>query len=206
MSEPIRFRSVNPATRRPRRAAFLAPAVTLLLLVGQGCGGDGGSGVSENACIEFTAASSSASGNVITRASADSTCSLLVLEVVATGIDDVWALSTSVSYDSTIAAFDGWSTDGSILAQGGAQVVTNIGVTDTGLLTVGVSRVDAESGVDIDAGGGVLVELRFAPLSSTTGSGALGLSDECLLDSGTVDTGPAPIPGVSCYGGTLVVR
>jgi len=175
-------------------------------LVGPGCGGDGDSGVLEDVCLEFTAASSSASGNVITRAGDDSSCSLAVLEVVATSIDDVWALSTSVTYDETLVTFDGYSTANSILAQDGAAVAASIEITDAGLLTVGVSRLDAEAGVNIGAEGGVLVELFFTPYSTTAASGALGLEDDCLLDSGGVDSGPAPIAGVNCYGGTLFVR
>jgi len=205
MSEPNRFRAVPADSRRAlRRTALLALILALPWLGGPGCGGDGDGGVVQDACLEFTGAQPS--GAVFTRIVDDSACAVATLEIVAAGLDDVYALSTYLTYDETIVRYAGSSTTDSILGQDGVDVVAQISVTDAGVLTVGVSRFDTDTGINIDANGGVLVRLYFALNTSEASSGALDLEDQCVLNSGDELNEPAPIPGVVCSGGTLVVR
>lgn len=206
MSEPSRIRLQQPASRRARRrAALLALALALPWLGGQGCSGDDDGGVLEEVCLAFTAAEAPAPGIVTTRLRGDSTCTTAALEIVATGpgLDDVWSLDTTVTFDADVVSWTGSSTAGCVLGSDGSEVAANIALTDSGVLTVGVTRVLAATGIDIPEDGGILVTLFFSPNTDTADSGALALGGDCLRSDGEP---PPVIPDVTCSGGTFVVR
>lgn len=198
MSQSLR----HPFTRPESRSALLV-LVLFLLLVGQGCSDDSSGGVLTDPCLDFTAAGPAVAGAVTTRLGDESTCTLATLEIVATGIDDVWSLDTTVTFDPALVTWTGNSTTGSVLGADGAAVAAFIEATASGELTVGISRVAADEGIDIDADGGVLLTLYFALNTTVAGTGAFSMGDECLT---TVGEPPPVIPGVDCSGGSFTVQ
>lgn len=206
MSEWIRSCGVRKGFPGARGSAVFALALALAL-TGQGCSDDSSGGTLVDPCLDFTGPAP-ASGSVTTRLGDDSTCLLATLEIVATGIDDVWALSTTVTFDPAVAAYGGYSITGSVLGSDGTALTPAVQLTDEGLVTVGVSRVAALEGIDIDENGGVLVQLFFALSSTVASSGSLTMGDECLQTVDPLAPGDPPevIPGVTCSGGTLVIQ
>lgn len=204
MSQMLRYRFVRTDYRGARRASpALFVLVLSLLLAGQGCSDDSSGGALTDPCLEFTASGPAVAGAVTTRLVDGSTCDLVTLELVATSIDDVWSLDTTVTFDPSLVAWVGNSTTGSVLGADGTAVAAFIEATASGELTVGISRVAADEGIDIDADGGVLLKLYFSLNTTVAGSGAFSMDDECLT---TVGEPPPVIAGVSCSGGTFTVR
>jgi len=207
MSLLLPFRFARSGSRRARRAvgrSALFGLVLVLLLAGQGCSNDDPTGgVLANPCLDFDPDGAAVAGAVTTRLSDDSTCTLVTVEIVATGINDVWSLDTTLTYDPSVVAWTGNSTVDSVLGADGTAVAALVDLTGTGELTIGISRVAADDGVDIGAEGGVLLELFFALNTTVAGDGVITLGDECLR---TVGEPPPVIPGVTCSGGTFTVQ
>ncbi len=171
--------------------------IAIMLLLVPGCSDDS-SPISTELCIEFDGAQAPAPGTVSSRLGEDSVCEEAVVEIVATGLSDVFGIATTVEYDPEVAAYSGRSTIGSAL---GTDLLVDIEEDPLGTLTIGVTRVST-TGVDI-TGTEVLIELFFEIWALNPDSGPMTLENNCLLDSGTP---PEPIAGVTCSGGTLAVR
>ena len=125
------------------------------------------------------------------------------LEIVVAGVDDVWSLETTVTYDPAVVAWAGYSTEGSVLGSDGAVVAADVDLVNVGELAVGVSRVHEPTGIDIDASGGVLLELIFIP---NTNAASSGLPRDGRRVPRTVGEPPEVIAGVDCSGGTTAIR
>jgi hypothetical protein len=127
-----------------RDAVGLASAfavILALLLPVPGCSEDETGGVLVAPCLDFNPGTMPVSQTVTTRLSDDSSCNVAALEIVATGVDDVWALDTTVTFDTELVFWTGYSTSDSVLGADGAAVVAVVESTAAGELTVGVTRV-----------------------------------------------------------------
>jgi hypothetical protein len=170
--------------------------IAVMLFLVPGCSDD--SPVSSELCIEFDSAQAPTPGTVTSRLGDDSECEVVVVELVVTGVNDVFGIATTIEYDTDAATYRTRSAIGSVL---GNDLLIDIEDDPLGTLTVGVTRI-ATTGVDV-AGTEVLIKLFFDVYSFDAASGPLSIEDNCLLDSGTP---PEPINGVTCSGGTLAVR
>ena len=177
---------------------ILLLALAALALAASGCD-EGGPQDPVLVCIDFTSASGAA--GVTSVLSADSTCDVADVEITATNITDVFALDVEILYDPAIAAFSSALTVDSFLRSDGADLVVIISEPEAGRVVLGVSRT-AATGVDIGADPQQIAVMRFLN-TGMTGSGVVGLSDECLLGS---ETPPLPKVGLVCTGGTLRVE
>jgi hypothetical protein len=178
--------------------AFLLLAGTL---PGPGCGGDDPPAPPAEVCVEFAPDQAPAAGTLTPVMVEDSTCERIFVDLVVTGVDDVFGLDTVLTYDSTVVRFRGWSSAESLLREGGAEVATLVNENVTGEITVGMARV-ADTGVDVDATA-TLIQLQFDIARGTAASGDVSMSADCLLGS---EDPPQPRPGVSCVGGTVTTR
>jgi hypothetical protein len=209
MSQWSGFRFARTGIERvgsPVGRSALVALIAVFLLVAPGCSDDETGGVLVDPCLDFTPESASVPGAVTTRLADESTCTLATLEIVATGIDDVWSLDTTVTYDPAVVAWTGNSIEGSVLGEDGTAVAAIIDATASGELTVGVSRVAADEGMDI-VDPGVLVRLFFTLNTTSADSGAVELGQNCLTTPDPQDPGGHPVElAVNCSGGTLRVE
>jgi len=182
-------RAAQPALLLAALVAFLAGALAV------SCGGGGGGGGGPTAPpppapgITFTPAASAGSPSISLTAGAASTANVLLLEVRATGVQDLYGIAFDLQVPSVLQ-YATSSNAGSILS-GGAFEISHT-ATD---LVVGVSRLGAVRGVP---GDGLILTLEFAPTAA--GSGSFTFSRNTVLDS----TGQ-PIPGVSWTAGSVQV-
>jgi hypothetical protein len=178
--------------------------ILVTLAVSCGCGGGGGGGgtVQPSVCVEFTAASAPAAGLVVARSATQSTCDVLVLDVVVTDVTDVFAADLEVGYDNAVLRYDGHVDTASFLGSDGAVVETIGPQSDaTGSFTVGITRVNVTTGIDVTTPA-VLIQLRFRRVAQS-GSGSVSFPDGSLLGS---EEPPVEKPGLTWRGGTATVR
>jgi hypothetical protein len=189
-------RAAQPAGRFP--ALLLAALVAFLAgALAVSCGGGGGGGGGPTAPpppapgITFTPAASAGPPGISLAAGAASTANVLLLEVRATGVQDLYGIAFDLQFPSGVLTYATSSNAGSILS-GGAFEISHT-ASD---LVVGVSRLGAVRGVP---GDGLILTLEFAPTAA--GSGSFTFSRNTVLDS----TGQ-PIPVSWTAGSVQVVR
>jgi hypothetical protein len=173
--------------------------ISTLLLLAPGCSDD--PTTPSELCIEFDESRPAIAGTVSSRLGEDSICEVVVVEIVATDIDDVFGFATKITYDRDVALFSHGDTLGSILESGNTNLALRVEEQVAGEITIGVTRVST-TGVDV-VGTEVLIRLFFEIWAIESDSGTFTLEDECLLDSGEP---PVPKAGIDCGGGTLRVR
>jgi hypothetical protein len=194
-------RQVEGGSLRPRRA-ILAALLLIGTLPGAGCGGDNSPSPIDEVCVEFAPDQAPAAGTLTPVLVEGSTCETIFVDLLATDVNDVFGLDTVLSYDSELVRFRGWSNAGSYLRNDGAELATLINENAIGEITIGMSRVLVQTGVDI-AGPETLLRLEFDIATGTAQTGDVELRADCLLDS---QDPPQSIQGVTCVGGTLTVR
>ena len=188
-----------PVRRRILIVAGIFLAASSALCCGGGGGGGGGRDVVDPSCLSFTAGGTPNPSTVIATESAASTCEVAQLDVRITGVDDVYAGSFTVSYDAAMVSYEGTSLSGSILNEDGAavEVIENEGA---GSVTIGLTRIGVDTGVDFDTTG-TLITLIFRILPSAgSGSGGLTFSNGELVGS---ETPPEEKSGLQWHGGNL---
>ena len=176
----------------------LVVALSALLLVACGGGGGGGGGtIQPSRCISLSGEGAAAPGTVVLATGSGSTCSRLAVDVIVTGVTDLFAANLVLTVSGGIARYAGASAQGSVLAAGGVTVQVE-DVLDGGQLVVGITRL-ADDGVNV-AGSGTLVRLFFTPAGAGTFTLAL---------SGTLygsETPPQGKGGIAFHGATIEVR
>jgi len=180
----------------------VASVLTVLLVLSAGCGGGSGSGGGSAAasCASFTGAQPPAAGRVVARQGAGGSCGARAVEIVVTSVSDLFGAQFTFTFDATKLSYAGASSQGSVLASGGAQVSVQEGSAGSGTVTVGISRIGAGSGVNV-SGSQVLVRLVFSPLAA--GTSTLAVSNAQLFGS---ETPPQTKPGLTWSGGTFVIQ
>jgi len=149
-------------------------------------------------CVDFVPSEAPASGKVVTRLRADSTCDLAIVEIVGTDIDGVFAVATHIVYDRTAVVYSQMHTIGSALSRDGASL--NVVEDDlAGEITIGVAR-NADDTVDL-VGTQLLMTLLFLPFEQ--GTSDMAVQTPCLTDG---EEEPQPLGDVSCSGGSFTVE
>lgn len=185
-----------------RHATCRALALSLVLGAVFACGGSkGGGGVTQSGCLAFSSGGSPAPGTVTARSGSGSSCDLQRIEVRVTGVSDLFAASFTVVYDPAVVTYRGHSLDGSVLAEGGARVEV-LTRTERGRVTLGLSRVATDSGVDVTAAA-TLVVLSFARVAIDAVSCPLYFEDAALLGD---ETPPVAKSGIEWFGGVFRVE
>jgi len=185
----------HPAGRRVAHVLLIAG----FLLSAPSCSDN--SPISQELCVDFTPAVQPVQGRVTAQLGVDSSCQIAEIEIVVTGVDDVFAFTSTITYDIDVVSYIGYSLDGSALQSDGADVVVDIEEEELGTLTVGATRL-SQTGVDVVETTPVL-KLAFSMWSLVTTSGDFTLDAQCLLGS---EQPPVLKAGVACSGGTIAVR
>jgi hypothetical protein len=181
-----------------RVLTFLLP---LLLLVS--CGGsssDDNGPPNGGACINFTPSQSPASDTVASREGVPSTCDRIVIELIVTDVNDIFAADFTMSFDSATASYDGYSTDLSILNSDGTPITVLDNQPNNDQLVLSVTRLGGAAGGVDAVGQQRLLRLFFRRQTSS------GTANVSYIQGRLFDDQVAEIQGVTWHGGTLVVR
>lgn len=179
-------------------------ALVAVLSVAVGCGGGGGVGVTPPAlCIGFAAdvPGTPAASTVVAKQGLGTTCGQVEVLVRLTGVNDVFTVSFDVAFNPLKVAYEGYSIAGSELSSDGAslQVLETPG---TGSVSLGVSRVNPATGLNI-TGTGTVIKLLFSAVSnSVPDTASFAFSSTQVLGS---ETPPVEKTGISWSGGQFVI-
>jgi hypothetical protein len=175
--------------------------VLILGTLAVSCGGGGGSTpTTPPACVEFTAAQDPAGGRVAAQANASSSCELLLLDVMVTDLDDVFAADFDVTFNQALIRYDGYSLTGSLLTSGTAMV-EDLEDRGTGITTLSLSRVAPAGGVNVTTSTR-LVQLRFRR-NADSGTATVSFPRGVIFGS---EEPPEEKTGLTWYGGTATIR
>ncbi len=179
---------------------MLAVAV-LSVLPSAGCGSSGGGGVVTPA-ITLTYAPVAGTGltTVTTASGAGSTVNIAVVEVFVTGVLDVLTASFTLNFDPASVAFLDFDTVGSHLGSDGTTIQPIVQQTQSGELTVGLTRL-AATGIDFNTTQ-LLIRIRFSR-AAPSGTSTLTFGNNLLLDAMAP---PQSIPGVQWFGGGFQIN
>ena len=192
----------RPATRAGSRRAWsrLRGLLAWVVVCLAGCGGGGSSPPVVNPiCISFQPGGAADPQTVSVRQAAESTCNMLVVDLVVTDVNDLFAASFTATYDPAIATYAGHSLTNSELTFDGSMVQVLEADTPPDV-ALGLTRL-AMTGVDV-AGSGILVKLMFQRVADS-GNATLTFSMERLLDD---QAPPVEIPMITWTGGTMMVN
>ena len=185
---------------RFRALRAVIPVVLAAMVAGAtpGCGG-GGSDPIPTACITFEAAAVPAGSTVVARQASGSTCGMVQVELVLTGVTDVQTVEFKVDFDDSVASYEGLSLAGSMLASGGANV--NVFEDEApGQVTINLSRFN--SGIDFVPSGTVVRLIFGKATDADTATGTLSFSGTQIFDS---DAPPQEKGGIQWFGGDLQI-
>jgi hypothetical protein len=179
-----------------RRAALLA-----LALAAAACGGGGGGGgptqpPPPQPGITFTPAGATTQNSVALATGAGGSSTVLVLDLHANQVQNLYGVSFDLRYPSTVLRFDR-ALQGTALSMGGA-VSTSLQVAESpaGNLVVGLTRLGAVPGM---SGSGSLLTLEFAARTAGTG-------DLTFVAPSAVDPDGKAVAGVTWAAGSVQVR
>jgi hypothetical protein len=176
----MRRRGGGTVSRRLGRAA-----AALIAAAGLACGGGGGGSdppTVPQPSVTFSPAGPAGANSIALQADPATTPSTLVLQVVARGVADLYAVAFDLQYPTAQLRYRA-AEEGDYLRTGGASTSMQVVEAAAGTLVVGVTRLGAVAGV---AGGdGLLLRLTFDVLAA--GSGDLRFADNAAFDStGTI--------------------
>lgn len=174
--------------------APVMPVLAFMLMAG--CGGGGGGGPTEpGPGITFSAPAATANSLSLRRGTGSS-ATVLVVEVVATQVTDLYGVAFDLRYPTAVLSYAG-ITEGTFLDEEGSVATTlQVAETPPGNLVIGTSRLGDVGSV---TGTGVVVALEFR--AQAAGSGAFSFDRNEALDI----TGNAQ-PDVTWTAGTVEVR
>lgn len=182
--------------RYPRLIRALILAATVVL--GLHCSGGGGGGGS---CITFGASGAPGPSDMVATQGSASTCNVVEVALVLTDVNDVFAVSFVADFDPALATYEGFSLSGSQM--GTAAQVSVQESTAAGQVSLGITRLNPNGGVNF-AGQGTVIKLRFSDApGASMGQGALSFSDTHVLGS---ETPPQEKNGIQWFGGALVIQ
>ncbi len=119
----------------------------------------------------------------------------LILELQANSVDDLYGISTDITFPSALIRYDSADEEAWL---GGDGESTSFLVTESsaGNLVIGLTRLGAASGRD---GTGGLVTLHFTAIGS--GSGSIQFANNEFFDASG-----STVPGVTWSGGSVQVQ
>ena len=185
-------------TAHPKTSLALLVLAVLSILPSAGCGNSGG--VMAPAIMFNYAPASGPSPSVTTVLGPASTSSVAEIEIYISGVPDVLAASFTLDYDQATVVFLDFDVAASHLVSDGAAIQPIVQQTQTGQVTVGVTRLGA-TGIDFDQTH-LLIRIRFLRAASS-GTSALTFGNNELLNSMAP---PQPISGVQWFGGNFQIN
>jgi hypothetical protein len=164
-----------------------------------GGGGEGGGGnvVTSNLTPSFVSDQVDAGGGIVSMTEDSVVGDVITIGILVTDAEEIYGAAFDLAYDPTVATFQGWA-PGTLLEQGGNPPNYTVDAPRAGTVVVGASRTGNVPGVI--AGGRTLIRLTFKVLQP--GNARLSFRSASLTDSRIP---PEEIPGLSWFGGSLVV-
>ena len=201
-----------------RTAAKLTTLLALVFVLGlaTGCESDEPAGLSP-VCIEFVSDLEPVSGEVVAVRNEGSVCDTAVVDLIVSGIDDVWSAQFEIVHPDLISQVFVDVADSFLTSDGNTPIVTVQIVepppdqTPTTIrIEVGITRTDNGSNIGIDATDpdqNLLARIFFVR-SGLAGAGELLFEDANLNQrSSPIPGEPVPVnPPVPFRGGSLVVN
>ncbi len=185
-----------------RRPLALSGLVLLLALCG-GCEDDEGLGL-DASCVAFIPDSVPTPGEVVAQVGEDSSCEIVIIELIVTGVDDIWGASFEPIYPGgTVLISQDIDLEGSFLGEDAFQELVEI---SPGVAEAGITRVDntVNTGVTPDDDN-LLARFAFLRIAAS-GSGPLTFEDADLsIRAGPGEPVTDPIIPIVFRGGTLSI-
>jgi hypothetical protein len=194
--------------RRENGARVLATlAVCALLAVSPGCNDDSGSSGLVASCIRFDREKPPTSGEVTSVWGSESTCDTVEVELVVSGVADIWSAEFEVVYPVGISQYAGLSVGDSFLLEGTDTLFFEGDEIVPGRVEIGVSRVDSSSIVGVTPTDNTLLcRLIFRRITSG-GGGEVTLEDANLTKVENLGYQPTPFdPAIEFSGGTFFIE
>lgn len=181
---------------------FLICSICLVIIIGCGGGDGGGTGavIPANYAIYLEEDCDPPAPSSVTFQSTSQGSELATAEIVVTDVAGVYAASLYISFNADVVSVT--VTEGDFLNSDGSDDTEFLVNSDTsGLLIIGISRMNVSSGIDA-VGSETLLNLTFRH-RNREGDTVLTFSNNYLLDSSTP---PQEIPNVSWCSGSISVR
>lgn len=162
--------------------ALAALAVAVLLATSSGCETDDSVGGLQPSCLTFISVKDPTPGEVTSVWGSESTCTFMEVELVVSGVSDIWSAQFEVHYPAGISDFAALDLSDSFLLEGATNLLRNVSQIDAGLVEIGITRDASENiaGVTPDPDGNtVLARLIFQRFTSS-GEGDMTLEDATL--------------------------
>ena len=179
------------------KTVLLSLVATTVACGGGGGGGGGSNVVTSNLTPSFITDQVDAGGSVVSMTEDSVAGDVITIGVLVRETKEIYGAAFDLSYDPTVAAFQSWA-PGTLLEQGGNPPNYTVDAPRAGAVVVGASRTGNVPGVT--AGGRTLIRLTFKVLQP--GNARLSFRSASLTDSRIP---PEEIPGLSWFGGSLVV-
>lgn len=179
------------------KTVLLSLVATTVACGGGGGGGGGSNVVTSNLTPSFVADQVDAGGSVVSMTEDSVAGDVITIGILVTGSEEIYGAAFDLAYDPTVAAFQSWA-PGTLLEQSGNPPNYTVDAPRAGTVVVGASRTGNVPGVT--AGGRTLIRLTFKVLQP--GNARLSFRSASLTDNRIP---PEEIPGISWFGGSLVV-
>jgi len=180
------------------KTIILSVVATTVACGGGGDGGGGGSNVvTSNLTPSFVADPVDAGGGFVSMTEDSVAGDVITIAVLVTDAEKIYGAAFDLTYDPTVAVFQSWA-PGTLLEQGGNGPNYTVDAPRAGTVVVGASRTGNVPAVT--AGGRTLIRLTFKVLQP--GNTQLSFRSASLIDNRIP---PEEIPGLSWFGGSLVV-
>ncbi len=181
-----------------KRLGLVVASIFGAALLATACSGS--TPVAPSVCLSFSAPASAPS-TVTPRTASGATCDLLSVDLLLRDVNDVFAAEFVAAFDPAVVRYESASDLSSHLRSDGANVQTVV-QEQTGRITVGISRIGAQTGVNF-TGERLLVRLTFRRASSSAAVSTLVFSSTAVYGS---ETPPVAKPGIAWQTGTFRVQ
>jgi hypothetical protein len=169
-----------------------AALAALALVVLAGCDTNDGAAI----LASFVPEAVAPAPGTVTMAEAEQAGELVSVDVLVSGVDDLFGADFDVLFDPVLVEFVAWEPQALL----GTQPIATIAAAAPGHLVVGASRHGSEGAIDVGAAA-ALLRLTFRALDA----GSSGVSfDHADLLPVPGSGGPGTIGGLSWHGGTVV--
>jgi hypothetical protein len=196
-----------------RKTTTWLVAVSTLLLGSLSCGGGGGDPVTPPGLnVTWTPANPTPAAMTISMGAGSSSGANFTFPVQVTGIDDFFGAAFRVNFDSTNAAFAGYSAAGSVIDDGGATVLINASLEAAGEVFVTATRQQGAGGVYVPgvdiAGTSTLITLNFRATQATQQPNSFTFTNREVqtCNDGTETCDPVADASLTWSGGSMQAR
>jgi len=162
-----------------------------------GGGGSGSNVVTSNLTPSFVSDPTDGGGGLVSMTEDSVAGDVITIGILVRNAEEIYGAAFDLTYDPAMAAYQGWA-PGTLLEQGGNRPNYTVDAPRAGTVVVGASRTGNVPGVK--AGGRTLIRLTFKVLQP--GNARLSFRSASLTDNRIP---PEEIPGLSWFGGSLVV-